>query len=112
MGWSYAGHTQRAVSADIPALPPFLTGHAVQHVGTVLEPARTCSRHRRRCAVLPTCKTSAMGQPGQYREWQSSGAFTCMIIEYTIEKRSCPGAPLRNRTVDLLLTMETLCRLS
>jgi hypothetical protein len=23
-----------------------------------------------------------------------------------------PGAPLRNRTVDLLLTMETLCRLS
>ena len=24
----------------------------------------------------------------------------------------CTGAPLRNRTVDLLLTMETLCRLS
>ena len=43
-------------------------------------------------------------------EWHPEGD---MVYGYSIGKPSATcGAPLRNRTVDLLLTMETLCRLS
>jgi len=48
-------------------------------------------------------------QPEQYEQWsvsttRSTKATNRMAIDF--EKAKRPGAPLRNRTVDLLLTME------
>jgi hypothetical protein len=57
-------------------------------------------------ADLPVTADSApCGQPLVPTGTQS-------LVRIFSNKGILPGAPLRNRTVDLLLTMETLCRLS
>ncbi len=39
-------------------------------------------------------------------------SYTAFKGYTSFARRPLPRAPIRNRTVDLLLTMETLCRLS
>jgi hypothetical protein len=71
----------------------------------------TSSRHRRRSTVLHLYRNDLLGSPGSASPHRRGGATqvplatgqaSCSIFE----KSSYSGAPLRNRTVDLLLTMD------
>jgi hypothetical protein len=58
------------------------------------------------CALSP--EKQLLSQPPQQRECHSSGTFRRgEVLDYKFEKPQYLGAPLRNRTVDLLLTMHT-----
>jgi hypothetical protein len=102
---------------DRPAPPPgppgrgHDTGAAVTCAFTAMARIRRgCPGHRRSCRhglaglALAGCHCLLRAAVSPHRP---SGP--CLVFSnYTV----LAGAPLRNRTVDLLLTMETLCRLS
>jgi hypothetical protein len=56
------------------------------------------------CAPSP--EKRLLSQPRQNRECHSNATQSKEVRGSIFEKRSQPGAPLRNRTVDLLLTMD------
>ena len=67
---------------------------------------RTCSPVRSRSA-LPILRQIAWSQAAVLLSVCHSNATRLKeVLGFTFEKRSQPGAPLRNRTVDLLLTMD------
>ena len=67
----------------------------------------TCSRHPETLYCAPSPEKRLLGQPRQNRECHSSGTFRRVKYPATCSKNLYEmGALLRNRTVDLLLTMD------
>jgi hypothetical protein len=66
---------------------------------------RTCSPGRSRSARPIPQQTAWSQVPVPLDVCHSNATHSKEVLSFMFEKRSQPGAPLRNRTVDLLLTM-------
>jgi hypothetical protein len=126
--WSHA--MGGGCSAGTPANPtrPGSTGNSPTRIGLRHKNVVPNAQHHAACPACSTFQANDLGQPViQGRSVPLSGGGGCperrsndgqMILnalppswKLGLDLRF-RGAPLRNRTVDLLLTMETLCRLS
>ena len=72
---------------------------------TVSEPPVPIPQHRKRSAVLPPARNVPWDSPFSIASGNRVALFSQMFTGHIIEKALLAGAPLRNRTVDLLLTM-------
>jgi hypothetical protein len=72
---------------------------------TVSEPPVPIPQHRKRSAVLPPARNVPWDSPFSIASGNRVALFSQMFTGHIIEKALLAGAPLRNRTVDLLLTI-------